>query len=335
MTGRPTIVDVAHRAGVSKSLVSLVMRDSPNVSDEKRERVRRAANDLGYRPNAMARSLVRQRTFVIGVVLSDLNNPFFTEVAGGIEEAAIAADYRALFNSGDRDPIREEQALDTLLQLRTDGIVLTGPAVDEAVVRRAAQETPVVVATRESRSRSFDSVVTDDVTGARLAVEHLIALGHRRIFHITGGDGAGARNRVAGYTATMREHGLEPVLVEGDFTEATGLSVAGGMFDSGSPPTAVFAPNDFAAIGVLQALHDRGLNVPADVSVVGYDDTWLAGLARIDLTTVRQDPRGIGATAVSLLLERVDGKRTKAKHVVLKPELTIRATTAPARRANP
>lgn len=332
MTGRPTIVDVARRAGVSKSLVSLVMRDSPNVSDEKRERVRRAATDLGYRPNAMARSLVRQRTFVIGVVLSDFNNPFFTEVAGGIEEAAIAAEYRALFSSGDRDANREEQALDTLLQLRTDGVVLTGPAVDETVVKRAARETPVVVATRESRSRLFDSVVTDDVTGARLAVEHLISLGHRRISHVTGGEGAGARNRVAGYTATMQEHGFKPDLVEGDFTEATALTVAGQLFDGISPPTAVFAPNDFAAIGVLQALHDRGLKVPDDVSVVGYDDTWLAGLARIDLTTVHQDPRRIGATSVSLLVERIEGERIRARHVILKPELTIRSTTAPARR---
>lgn len=332
MSGRPTIVDVARRAGVSKSLVSLVMRDSPNVSDEKREEVRRAASELGYRPNAMARSLVRQRTFVIGVVLSDLQNPFFTEVAGGIEEAAIAADYRALFNSGDRDPKREEQALDTLLQLRTDGIVLTGPAVDESVVKRAARETPVVVATRESRSRLFDSVVTNDVAGARLAVEHLVALGHSRIAHVTGGEGAGARNRATGYLTTMEKHGLKPMLVEGDFTEATGLAVAGELFDHRSSPTAVFAPNDFAAIGLLQALDDRNLRVPADVSVVGYDDTWLAGLARIDLTTVRQDPRGIGATAVSLLLERIEGERTKARHVVLRPELTVRSTTAPARK---
>lgn len=330
MTGRPTIVDVARLAGVSKSLVSLVMQDSPNVSDEKRERVRRAITDLGYRPNAMARSLVRQRTFVIGVVLSDFNNPFFTEVAGGIEEAAIAADFRALFSSGDRDPEREAQALDTLLQLRTDGVVLTGPAVDDAVVRRAARETPVVVATRESRSRLFDSVVTDDVAGARLAVEHLVSLGHRRISHVTGGEGAGARNRVAGYLATMEEHGLSPDLIDGDFTEATALKVAGRLFDGGSTPTAVFAPNDFAAIGVLQALHDRGFKVPDDVSVVGYDDTWMAGLARIDLTTVHQDPRGIGETAVSLLLERIEGDRTKARHVILKPELTIRSTTAPA-----
>jgi DNA-binding LacI/PurR family transcriptional regulator len=333
MTGRPTIVDVARRAGVSKSLVSLVMRDSPNVSDEKRDRVRRAANDLGYRPNAMARSLVRQRTSVIGVVLSDLQNPFFTEVAGGIEEAAIAAGYRALFNSGDRDLAREEQALDTLLQLRTDGVVLTGPAIEEIVVRRAARETPVVVATRESRSRLFDSVVTDDVTGARLAVEHLIGLGHRHIAHMTGGVGAGARNRMNGYKMTMEDHGLNPVLVEGDFTEATGLAVAGKLFDHGSPPTAVFAPNDFAAIGILQALDDRDLRVPDDVSVVGYDDTWLAGLARIDLTTVRQDPRGIGRTAVSLLLERIDGERTRARHVVLRPDLTIRSTTALVRSA--
>lgn len=332
MSGRATIVDVANRAGVSKSLVSLVMRNSPSVSDERRARVLKAAQELEYRPNAMARSLVRQRTYVIGVVISDFGNPFFAEVAGGIEEAALAADYRALFNSGDRDPAREGQALDTLLQLRTDGIVLTGPAIEEQLVRRVAKETPVVVATRGSRSRFFDSVVADDVAGARLAVEHLISLGHRRISHLTGGEGAGASNRRLGYESVMREVGLRPVLVEGDYTEQTALDVAATIFDGKSMPTAVFAPNDFAAIGLLQALDDRGLNVPDDVSVVGYDDTWLAGLARIGLTTVHQDPRGIGSTAVSLLLERLDGDRTSARHVVRKPELTIRSTTGPVRK---
>ena len=310
------------------------MRKSPSVSDEKRDRVLKAAMELDYRPNAMARSLVRQRTYVIGVVISDFGNPFFAEVAAGIEEAALTADYRALFNSGDRDPVKEIQALETLLQLRTDGVVVTGPAIEEEVLRKVARETPMVVATRDSRSRFFDSVVTDDVGGARLAVEHLISLGHRRITHLTGGEGAGAADRRAGYEAVMEENGLRPVVVAGDFTEQTALVAAGKIFDGRSLPTAVFAPNDFAAIGLLQALDDRGLRVPDDVSVVGYDDTWLAGLARIGLTTVHQDPRGIGGTAVSLLLERLDGDRTSARHVVLKPELTVRSTTgeAPKRR---
>ena len=334
MTGRPTIVDVAERAGVSKSLVSLVMRNSPSVSDDKRERVLKAAIELDYRPNAMARSLVRQRTYVIGVVISDFSNPFFAEIAGGIEEAALAADYRALFNSGDRDPVKEANALETLLQLRTDGLVLTGPAIEEQVVRKVARETPMVVATRDSRSRLFDSVVGDDVGGARLAVEHLISLGHRRISHLTGGDGAGAANRRLGYETVMKENGLRPVVVAGDYTEHTALAASGDILDGKVMPTAVFAPNDFAAIGLLQALDDRGLRVPQDVSVVGYDDTWLAGLARIGLTTVHQDPRGIGRNAVSLLLERLDGDRTSARHVVLKPHLTIRSTTgrAPGKR---
>lgn len=329
MTGRPTIVDVAKRAGVSKSLVSLVMRDSPNVSADKRSRVQHAASELGYRPNAMARSLVRARTNVIGVVLSDLQNPFFTEVAVRIEQAVLAAGYRALFNSGARDPRREEQAIDTLLALRTDGIVLTGPTVGDDVVRRVARETPVVVATRESRARLFDSVVSDDAAGAMMAVEHLIELGHRRIAHITGGVGAGARNRLTGYLLAMTRRDLQSVVVEGAFTEAAGLAAASELFDNGAPPTAVFAPNDFAAVGLLHALDDRGLSVPDDVSIVGFDDTWLAGLARIDLTTVRQDFRRIAATSVALLMERIDGKRSAARHVVLSPEMTIRSTTAP------
>ena len=160
MTGRPTIVDVAERAGVSKSLVSLVMRNSPSVSDEKRERVLKAASELDYRPNAMARSLVRQRTYVIGVVISDFSNPFFAEVAGGIEEAALAADYRALFNSGDRDPVREAQGPGNASSASNRRAWSSpGRPSRSRWCARSPGRLPMVVATRDSRSRFFDSVV--------------------------------------------------------------------------------------------------------------------------------------------------------------------------------
>lgn len=329
----PTIVDVAARAGVSKSLVSLVMRGEPNVSDTKRAAVLAAAAELGYRPNAMAQGLVRNRTFVIGVMLSDLHNPFFTAVVDGISATAHDADYQALINTGDRSAAREVEAMETLLRLRTDGIVLAGTVIDPSVIDRLGREVPVVLASRESTSRVVDSVVTDDVAGIGLAVDHLVGLGHRSVAHITGGRGAGAKNRAKGYRRAMRRHGLadQMRLVTGSYTETGGAEGVAALWDGGVPPTGIVAPNDLAALGVLQALETLGRRVPEDVSVVGYDDSSLAALSHVALTSVRQDTAEIGATAVELLIERMDGGRTGPRHLVLDPAFTVRSTTAPSR----
>lgn len=325
----PTIIDVAARAGVSKSLVSLVLRDAPHVSDDSRRRVKEAAAALGYRPNAMARGLVERRSRVIGVVLSDFTNPFFAEVAVSLQAAAAEHGLHAVFNTGDLDAHTEATALETLLQMRPDGIVLTGPVVSDTVVRRIARETPVVVATRAGRSRLFDSVWTDDDAGSDLAVGHLAELGHRRIVHITGGDGANARARTKGFIRAMERRGLTPRVTEGSYTEEGGFAGVADAFRGRHLPTAVFAANDFAAVGVMEALAQRGLHVPGDVSVVGFDDTWLADLAHLGLTTVSQPTKLIAETTVQLLRERIDDGRTDARRVVLEPAFTVRSTTAP------
>ena len=325
----PTILDVAERAGVSKSLVSLVMRGSPRVSEEKRTAVLRAAEELHYRPNAVARSLVRKRSFLIGVMLSDLHNPFFVEVVDGIEQEAIAADYHALFNTGGRTAEGESVAIETLLQLRTDGLILASSVLPAREILAAAATTQVVLVARPSRWAEVDSVTNDDRAGARMAVEHLIELGHRRIAHIDGGKGAGARARRDGYAEAMKQHGLEAMAVQGDYTEQGGAAGVARLFEKGGRPTAIFAANDLAAVGALHALEQRGLRVPDDVSLVGYDNTSLAALGHIDLTTIDQPRREIGATAVRLLLDRLDMKRTRARHLLVQPSLVVRATTAP------
>jgi DNA-binding LacI/PurR family transcriptional regulator len=329
--GHPTILDVAERAGVSKSLVSLALRGSPRVREEKRKAVLKAAEQLGYRPNAMARSLVRRRTNVIGVMLSDLHNLYFVEVVDGIEEEALSADYQALINTGGRLPGREWEAIETLLQLRTEGVILAGPVLPAARILAAASAVPVVLVARASRWSSVDSVTNDDRAGARLAVDHLVSLGHRDIAHVDGGLGAGSAARRSGYLEAMRRHGLEDraVVALGAFTEEGGASGIERLLTARRTPTAVFVANDLAAVGALHALEQHGLRVPEDVSVVGYDNTSLAGLGHIDLTTIDQPRRQIGATAVRLLLERLDGGRRRARHVVVPPSLVVRSTTAP------
>jgi DNA-binding LacI/PurR family transcriptional regulator len=316
-------------------LVSLALRGSQRVREEKREAILRAAEQLGYRPNAVARSLVRKRTNVIGVMLSDLHNLYFAEVVDGIEAEALSAQYRALINTGSRMAEREWEAIETLLQLRTDGLILAGPVLPTPLILSAASSVPVVLVARASRRSSVDSVTNDDRAGARMAVDHLVSLGHRDIAHVDGGTGAGSASRRSGYLETMRDHGLAraAVVVPGTFTEEGGAAGIDRLLASRARPTAVFVANDLAAVGALHALERHGARVPEDVSVVGYDNTALAALGHIDLTTVDQPRREIGAMAVRLLLQRLDDGRDRGRHVVLPPRLVVRGTTKPPRRA--
>ena len=331
--GRPTIEDVARRAGVSKSLVSLVMRGSRHVSGARRAAVLRAAARLGYRPNAMARGLVQRRTRTLGVMLSDLHNPFFADVVEGIQDQAGRAGYKVLINTGNRVAVQEAEAFETLLQLRVDGVILAGLLVESAPIAEASREVPVLLVGREAHAPSLDSVTNDDLAGAVLAVEHCAALGHRRIAHIDGGGGAGAAARRAGYEAAMRRLRLarHAVVAPGSVTEVGGHRGALVLLDRRPPPTAIFAANDLAAIGALNAIEERGLRVPDDVSLVGYDNTSLAALRHISLTTVHQPRVEMGQMAVITLLERVEHVRTRPRRTVLAPRLVVRGTTSPPR----
>ena len=327
--GRPTIHDVAKRAGVSKSLVSLVMQESPYVSDERRAAVLQAVEELNYRPNAMARGLVQQRSQILGVLLSNLHNPFFADVVTGIEAEALERGYRAFFNTGIRDPEREAIALETLLQLQADGLILTGTLLDMKTINKAGKAVPMVLISRATRSQHVDSVAGNERLGARIAVDHLLSLGHTRIAHIDGGRGAGAKRRRRGFEAALVAHDLEQIVTPGSYTEEGGAEGVRELLAMDQHPTAIFAPNDLAALGCLQALSDAGRSVPDDVSLMGYDNAWLAGLRHISLTTIDQPRHELGTTSVQLLMERLEHGRKESRHIVLEPSLVVRSTTAP------
>lgn len=326
---KPTMDDVARRAGVSRALVSLALRGSDKVSDTSRETVLRAADELGYRPNLIARNLASKRTRTLGVVINDLHNPYFPGVADGVKAAADELGYRLLMNSAFLDDDDEAAALDTFIDFRVDGIILTGARVDGGVIEDAARAVPVVVVSRPMATDVVDTINNDDELGAELATRHLIELGHRHICHIDGGEGAGSDERAAGYARAMCAAGLEPVVAHGAFTEASGVIAARECFDSDPACTAIFAGNDLSALGALDVIDERGLAVPGDISLVGYDNTYVAALRHIELTSVDQHRERQGRLAVEALIERIEGDRTEARHVVIPPALVVRKTTGP------
>lgn len=321
--------DVAARAGVSRALVSLVMRGSPKVSPARREAVLAAAADLGYAPHAMARRLASRESTVLAVLVSDLHNPYFAEIVDGVDAAAREGGFEVILGSGGRRAAGERRAVETLLSFQPAGLVLLSPVVPTAVIERAAARTAVVTVERPVRLDTVDTVTDDGATGSRLVVDHLVALGHRRLVHLDGGHGAQAATRRRGYVDAMRRHGLDPWVMGSEHTEEAGYASMRRVLAGGAPVTAVVAANDVNAIGVLTALAEAGRQVPGDVSVVGYDNTSLSGLRHIGLTTVDQPREEMGRLAVQALLERLREGRTRPVRRRLDPTLVLRRTTAP------
>jgi DNA-binding LacI/PurR family transcriptional regulator len=337
----PTIRDVADRAGVSKSLVSLVLRGSGQVRPEKRDAVLRAARELGYRPNAAARSLGERRTLphsgprsgggtpVVGVLLSDLRNPWFVDLLDGLNSLLHAAGLHMLLADARLNRRTGQDPAGPLLDLRADGLIVVGTLPDPAALGPVAERIPVVVAgAREPVPPGVDVVAGDDDKGARLATEHLVGLGHRRIAHIAGYGAVGELRR-SSFEATMRDHGLaDGAIVEpSDMTEEGGYRATVRLLSRPDRPTAVFAVNDIACVGALSAAGELGLRVPRDLSVVGYDNTSVAQLRHLWLTTVDQAGHEIGRHAARRLLDRFEKPGGEGRTHLATPTLEIRGTT--------
>jgi DNA-binding LacI/PurR family transcriptional regulator len=329
-SGRATIVDVARHAGVSKSLVSLVLNQSPLVRPLKREAVLTAIEALDYRPNSAARSLVQVRTRAIGVILNDMRNPWFLESLRGINDVLSENGLHMLLGEQRLGTKGGQTIVTTFLDRNVDGLILAGTMPQTADLEDAARKAPtVVLSSRNFSLPGVDVVANDDALGARMAVEHLIDLGHRKIAHVAGDSGHVARFREEGYIATMRSHGLRPDVSRSGNTESQGHASALNLLRQSDRPTAIFAVNDLAAVGVLDAAFELGLSIPGDLSVVGYDNSYLAGIGHINLTSVDAAGYGTGIAAAKALLHRIAHPDALGTEALLAPELVLRRSSAP------
>lgn len=325
-----TMNDVAREARVSRALVSLVFRDSPKVSAKSRAKVMAAAAKLGYRPNAVARSLASRSSRTFGVLLNDITNPFFAEVYESLATACEDAGYEILMGAGQRSLRRETAIIGNFLSHQVDGLILVSPRISAPKLRAEIGTIPTVIVGKTLALPTVDCVLNDEYVGARLAVDHLHALGHRRIAHVSGGSGAGAAGRKSAYIAAMSGLGLKQHIdvIPGDFTESAGHAAIRTLLRRKQLPTAILAANDLVAVGMIAELRSAGLAVPTDISIVGYDNSILSGLSLVSLTTVQQPLSQLGTTATQLMLERLTGRAVPEVRE-LAPSLVVRESTAP------
>ncbi|RDV11215.1 LacI family transcriptional regulator [Arthrobacter sp. RT-1] len=326
-----TMEDVAREAGVSRALVSLVMRNSPKVSPARRTAVLESAAALGYSPNRLASRLASHRTRTLGVLFLDLHNSVFADIYDGITEGTAGSGNQVMVAVGSADPGTELEAVRSFVDLRVDGVILAGYTGSAEELAAALRGTPAVVITRELEIDGVDSVLCDDFRSGALAVEHLHGLGHRRIAHVDISDWLPYTARREGYLHAMEKLGLAPMLVHSDMTERGGRAVMEKFLASGAEvPTAIFAHNDLTAIGIMEALASHGLSVPHDVAVMGCDNIEVAASPLIGLTSIDQHARELGQLAAQVMLERIGGTAGPAVTRKLDPVLLVRRSSDPA-----
>jgi LacI family transcriptional regulator len=343
---RVTIRQLARLSGVSVGTVSRALNGYADVNPATRERIIRLAAELDYTPAAAARSLVTQRSHVVGVVLDtgeghpDLQHPFFHEVMAGLKNEIGASGFDLLLFASERpgNGYGRHSYLKRARHHNVDGVVVMGlDPEDPEVARLARSEMPVVAVDAELTGPNTTYVISDNVTGGRRAVEHLHGLGHRRIATITGLlETRPAADRLRGYRAALQQLGLayrDELVAYGDFYTDSGHRAMASLLALDEPPTAVVAASDMMAFGAIRAAAEAGLSVPGDVSVVGFDDMQLADHMNPPLTTLRQDKPGLGSAAGRVLAQIVEGDAAAAEHIVVLPvELIQRGSSAPPAR---
>ncbi|MGG1311312.1 MULTISPECIES: LacI family DNA-binding transcriptional regulator [Cohnella] len=326
-----TLKDVARKAGVALSTASYALNNRSEVSEETRNKILKAAEELNYKPNGTARDLKQARTKTIGLILSDLSGPFYSELIRSIQEVSYASGYNMIACSsygGENSTARK-----FLEERRTDGIILLANNIDNDFIKRTAgKQFPIVVLDREISAPHVWSATVDNTKGACQAVEYLIGLGYGEIGYLSGPVASpDNEKRFEGYQKALQEHGLafrQQWVYQGYFTKQGGYEAAQAMLAQKQLPRAIFSANDEMAIGAMEAFMEAGLRIPEDIAVIGFDDIELARYIRPGLTTVRQPNRQLGNIATHMLLRALNGD-TDIENVRLETELIVRESCEP------
>lgn len=329
----PSSWDIARAAGVSQSTVSRVINKNPRISPATRAKVEAAMASLGYTRNATARALITGRSNLIGLVVSNITNPFYPELIETIVSVAAEHSYQVVLCNTQESQDLQLSSLALLIEHRVDGAILTSPLLDgtDALTGRGLDRVPLVTVNRQMQGHRLDAVHLDNVTAGRLAAEHFLALGHREIGFVGGLSSASTnRDRLVGVRQAMADAGVElPAdrVLDGSFTRDSGYRLTQILLAAAARPTALICADDLVALGAIDAVLDAGSAVPDDVAVIGFDDIPAASLRQVALTTVRQPIGEMGRRAVGLLMDRIRrGPAADPVEIVLRPELIVRRT---------
>jgi DNA-binding LacI/PurR family transcriptional regulator len=328
---QPSIKDIARLARVSHPTVSRALQNSPLVNRETAAKIRKIADETGYHASAVARGLVTRRTRTIGLVVTTVADPFAGEVVCGIEQAANDHGYAVFLANSNADPVRERSVVQVFAERRVDGIIVTSSRVGALYLPLLKElNVPIVLVNGQYPGDFVYSVMIANLEGSRAAAEHLIGLGHRRIAYV--GDRSGYQSeaeRLAGYKEALAAAGIPfaaELAVEGDGRAEAAIEAMSGLLALDRPPTAVCCYNDMTALGAMRAIHARGLRVPEDVSVTGFDDLFFAANLEPPLTTVRQPMRRMGQMAMENLFKLMSGEESVAQ-IKVEAELIVRGST--------
>jgi LacI family transcriptional regulator len=334
MKKKITIKDIAHMANVSHTTVSRALNDKSRIRNETKEKILAIVRELNYQPNFIARSLVMRRTKTLGLIITTIANPFYTELALGIESTARSLGYNIILSFTHSDLSIEGGSIDMLRSKGVDGMIFSSAHMDDPnIVKLAEEEFPIVLVNRRTYhpivKEKVDYVGVDNILGGYLAVEHLIKLGHRQIGVIGGSSESSVGfERLEGGKKALEAYGMEPMthyFLEGDFLKESGYRGGIRFLKMDQPPSAIFATNDYMALGVYQAFIEEGLKVPEDIAIIGFNDIEFTAMKGVELTTIGQKKYEMGTIAVKTLVEKIEGKKTEStKEIFLEPELIIR-----------
>ena len=333
-----TLKKIAKKAGVSVATASRVLNDRPSqirISEQTKKKVLKIATELDYHPNIFARSLRTRKTGIVGVIVSDITDPYFGGIIDGVEKVLNENDYYFLLSSAQNSPQKEELYLTRLRKSRVDGLLILGGALrftNGEVKQLASSSIPIVVVGRKSPHPNISSVTVDNFTGGFLGTEHLIKLGHQDIVHIaTVEPREDGKERLNGYRSAMEKYGIKDKcwIEKGDITAESGCKVMTRILKKAPTPTAVFTYNDMSALGVMRAIRDQELRIPENIAVVGFDDIPIAVHFDPALTTVRQPQEEMGRKGAKLLMRAIkeNNKSNRRENIVLEAKLIIRKSS--------